>query len=58
MQLYKTHENIFYDNINTEIEAFFLKNKNIKVHIGDKIFEGIAKNIVEDGRIQIEMNGN
>lgn len=30
MQLYKTHENIFYDNINTEIEAFFLKNKYAK----------------------------
>ena len=27
------------------------------MHIGDKVFEGIAKNIVEDGRIEIEMNG-
>ena len=35
----------------------FLKDKKIKVHIGDKIFEGIAKNIVEDGRIEIEING-
>ena len=30
MQLYKTHDNIFYDNINKEIEAFFLKNKYAK----------------------------
>ena len=35
----------------------FLKDKKIRVHIGEKIFEGIAKNIVEDGRIEIEMNG-
>ena len=30
MQLYKTNDNIFYDNINKEIEAFFLKNKYAK----------------------------
>ena len=35
----------------------FLKDKKIRVNIGDKIFEGVAKNIVEDGRIEIEMNG-
>ena len=35
----------------------FLKDKKIRVHIGDKIFEGIARNIVEDGRIEIEMDG-
>ena len=35
----------------------FLKNKKIRVHIGDKVFEGIARNIVEDGRIEIEMDG-
>ena len=41
-----------------EINSYnFLKDKKIRVNIGDKIFEGIAKNIVEDGRIQIEMNG-
>ena len=34
-----------------------LKDKKIRVNIGDKIFEGVAKNIVEDGRIEIEMNG-
>ena len=28
-----------------------------RVHIRDKVFEGIAKNIVEDGRIEIEMDG-
>lgn len=27
MQLYETHENIFYDKINKEIETFFLRNK-------------------------------
>ena len=35
----------------------FLKDKKIRVHIGDKVFEGIARNIVEDGRIEIEMDG-
>ena len=35
----------------------FLKDKKIRVNIGDKIFEGIAKSIVEDGRLEIEMNG-
>ncbi len=35
----------------------FLKDKKIRDNIGDKIFEGIAKSIVEDGRLEIEMNG-
>ena len=35
----------------------FLKDKKIRVHIGEQIFEGIAKNIAEDGRLEIEMNG-
>ena len=35
----------------------FLKDKKIRVHIGEQIFEGIAKNISEDGRLEIEMNG-
>jgi len=34
----------------------FLKDKKIRVHIGEQIFEGIAKNIAEDGRLEIEMN--
>lgn len=29
-QLFKTHDNIFYDKITNEIEAFFLKNKYAK----------------------------
>ncbi len=35
----------------------FLKDKKIRVYIGEQIFEGIAKNIAEDGRLEIEMNG-
>ena len=35
----------------------FLKDKKIRVHIGEQIFEGTAKNIAEDGRLEIEMNG-
>ena len=35
----------------------FLKDKKIRVHIGEQIFEGTAKNISEDGRLEIEMNG-
>lgn len=47
-----------WQEIIEEINSYnFLKDKKIRVHIGDKIFEGIARNIVEDGRIQIEMNG-
>ena len=47
-----------WSEIIEEINSYnFLKDKKIRVNIGDKIFEGIAKNIVEDGRIQIEMNG-
>ena len=47
-----------WSEIIEEINSYnFLKDKKIKVHIGNKIFEGIAKNVVEDGRIQIEMNG-
>ena len=41
-----------------EINSYnFLKDKKIRVHIGDKVFEGIARDIVEDGRIEIEMDG-
>ena len=35
----------------------FLKDKKIRMHIGEQIFEGTAKNIAEDGRLEIEMNG-
>ncbi|MCY7008288.1 biotin--[acetyl-CoA-carboxylase] ligase [Fusobacterium simiae] len=55
---YKRFSEGKWQEIIEEINSYnFLKNKNIKVHIGDKVFEGIAKNIVEDGRIEIEMNG-
>ena len=41
-----------------EINSYnFLKDKKIRVYIGDNIFEGIAQNIVEDGRIEIEIDG-
>ena len=51
---YKRFSEGKWQEIITEINSY---NKNIKVHIRDKIFEGIAKNIVEDGRLEIEMNG-
>lgn len=55
---YKRFSEGKWQEIIKEINSYnFLKNKKIRVHIGDKIFEGIAKNIVEDGRIEIEMNG-
>ena len=55
---YKRFSEGKWSEITEEINSYnFLKDKKIRVHIGDKIFEGIARNIVEDGRIQIEMNG-
>ena len=55
---YKRFSEGKWQEIIEEINSYnFLKDKKIRVNIGDKIFEGIAKNIVEDGRIQIEMNG-
>ena len=55
---YKRFSEGKWKEIVEEINSYnFLKDKKIRVNIGDKIFEGIAKNIVEDGRIQIEMNG-
>ena len=55
---YKRFSEGKWSEIIEEINSYnFLKDKKIKVNIGDKIFEGIAKNVVEDGRIQIEMNG-
>ena len=47
-----------WEEIVEEINANnFLKDKKIRVHIGEQIFEGTAKNIAEDGRLEIEMNG-
>ena len=55
---YKRFSEGKWSEIIEEINSYnFLKDKKIRVNIGDKIFEGIAKNIVEDGRIEIEMNG-
>ena len=54
---YKRFSEGKWSEIIKEINSYNLKDKKIRVNIGDKIFEGIAKNIVEDGRIQIEMNG-
>ena len=55
---YKRFSEGKWSEIIEEINSYnFLKDKKIRVNIGNKIFEGIAKNIVEDGRIQIEMNG-
>ena len=55
---YKRFSEGKWKEIVEEINSYnFLKDKKIRVDIGDKIFEGVAKNIVEDGRIEIEMNG-
>ena len=55
---YKRFSEEKWSEIVEEINSYnFLKDKKIRVNIGDKIFEGVAKNIVEDGRIEIEMNG-
>lgn len=55
---YKRFSEGKWSEIIEEINSYnFLKDKKIRVNIGDKIFEGVAKNIVEDGRIEIEMNG-
>ena len=55
---YKRFSEGKWSEIIEEINSYnFLKDKKIRVNIGDKIFEGVAKNIVEDGRIEIEMDG-
>lgn len=55
---YKRFSEGKWQEIIEEINSYnFLKDKKIRVHIGDKIFEGIARNIVEDGRIEIEIDG-
>ena len=55
---YKRFSEGKWQEIIKEINNYnFLKDKKIRVNIGDKIFEGVAKNIVEDGRIEIEMDG-
>ena len=55
---YKRFSEGKWSEIIEEINSYnFLKDKKIRVHIGDKVFEGIARNIVEDGRIEIEIDG-
>ncbi|MDY5795492.1 MAG: hypothetical protein SPJ84_06670 [Fusobacterium gastrosuis] len=49
-QLYKTHEKIFYDKIQNEIEAFFLKNKyakNFNIKYLNLELEDIHKTYIE-----------
>ena len=54
---YKRFSEGKWKEIIEEINSYnFLKDKKIRVHIGDNIFEGIAQNIVEDGRIEIEID--
>lgn len=56
-EYYQKFLNEEWTEILTEINKYnFLKDKNIRVSIGDKIFNGIARNIVEDGRIEIEID--
>ena len=55
---YKRFSEGKWSEIIEEINSYnFLKDKKIRVHIGEQIFEGTAKNIAEDGRLEIEMYG-
>ncbi len=45
-----------WENIVKEINSYnFLKNKEIRVKILDKFYEGIAKDITKDGRLEVEI---
>ena len=47
-----------WNKILEEINQYnFLKDKIIKVHIGEQVFKGRAKNIAQDGRLEIEIDG-
>ena len=47
-----------WNKILEEINQYnFLKDKIIKVHIGEQVFQGKAKNIAQDGRLEIEIDG-
>ena len=47
-----------WNEILQEINQYnFLKDKIIKVHIGEQVFQGKAKNIAQDGRLEIETDG-
>ena len=55
---YKKFINGNWNEILQEINQYnFLKDKIIKVHIGKQVFQGKAKNIAQDGRLEIEIDG-
>ena len=55
---YKKFINGNWNEILQEINQYnFLKDKIIKVHIGEQVFQGRAKNIAQDGRLEIEIDG-
>ena len=55
---YKKFINGNWNEILREINQYnFLKDKIIKVHIGEQVFQGKAKNIAQDGRLEIEIDG-
>ena len=55
---YKKFINGNWNEILQEINQYnFLKDKIIKVHIGEQVFQGKAKNIAQDGRLEIETDG-
>lgn len=55
---YKKFINGNWNEILQEINQYnFLKDKIIKVHIGEQVFQGRAKNITQDGRLEIEIDG-
>ena len=56
---YEKFENGKWSEILDEINKYnLLKNKKIKVDVRGKIFSGIAKNIAEDGRLEILIEGD
>ena len=55
---YKKFINGNWNEILQKINQYnFLKDKIIKVHIGEQVFQGKAKNIAQDGRLEIEIDG-
>lgn len=55
---YKKFINGSWNEILQEINQYnFLKDKIIKVHIGEQVFQGKAKNIAQDGRLEVEIDG-
>ena len=55
---YKKFINGNWNEILQEINQYnFLKDKIIKIHIGEQVFQGKAKDIAQDGRLEIEIDG-